>query len=148
MFKTNNFNPPWSRTIAGYNNSSHSKTKLRFTSACLSPIASLHIIWVLFAIMLVLPIYGSSDVIPDSFLLNDVCLALDHGAHCDDLTSDDLQDLTSLNTYFVDSFAGLGGATNLTTLYVSNTSSVSKQMGTSDIEQLPTSLETLTLNNI
>ncbi|GKT14787.1 hypothetical protein ADUPG1_010558, partial [Aduncisulcus paluster] len=135
-------------TIAGYNNSSHSKTKLRFTSACLSPIASLHIIWVLFAIMLVLPIYGSSDVIPDSFLLNDVCLALNHGAHCDDLTSDDLQDLTSLNTYFVDSFAGLGGATNLTTLYVSNTSSVSKQMGTSDIEQLPTSLETLTLNNI
>ncbi|GKT28348.1 hypothetical protein ADUPG1_000598, partial [Aduncisulcus paluster] len=97
---------------------------------------------------------GSSDTciqfdnIPDPFLLNDVCLALDHGAHCDDLTSDDLQDLTSLNTYFVDSFAGLGGATNLTTLYVSNTSSVSKQMGTSDIEQLPTSLETLTLNNI
>ncbi|GKT28555.1 leucine-rich repeat domain-containing protein, partial [Aduncisulcus paluster] len=56
--------------------------------------------------------------------------------------------LTSLNTYFVDSFAGLGGATNLTTLYVSNTSFVSKQMGTSDIEQFPTSLETLTLNNI
>ncbi|GKT30993.1 hypothetical protein ADUPG1_001788, partial [Aduncisulcus paluster] len=84
----------------------------------------------------------------DPNLQNDICLALDHAAHCKDLTEDDLQHLTSLNTYFVDSFAGLSAATNLTTLYVSNTDSVSKQLSTSDIDDLPTSLETLTLNNI
>ncbi|GKT28669.1 hypothetical protein ADUPG1_000799, partial [Aduncisulcus paluster] len=85
---------------------------------------------------------------PDANLRNDICLVLDHAAHCDDLTPGDLQHLTSLNTYFVDSFAGLSAATNLTTLYVSNTDSVSKQLSTSDIDDLPTSLETLTLNNI
>ncbi|GKT21968.1 hypothetical protein ADUPG1_012025, partial [Aduncisulcus paluster] len=105
----------------------------------------------LFVIAFVMPFCASlatNDDVVDANLRNDICLALDHAAYCKDLTEDDFQHLTSLNTYFVDSFAGLSAATNLTTLYVSNTDSVSKQLSTSDIEDLPTSLETLTLNNI